>query len=251
MKRWVFILLFLSSLCAFSGPDDITVGVISGVPPFAEVSDSGNGPYFFGFSIDMMNNICKHMQMHCTYRKVDFNTQLKTLDEGSIDVLLLAEPYDLSKLDHYAISLPYVVSRVQFAALKEGSINDGAPIQNLKIGVIETTFYDLLRKSIYGTNNEIIPFPSVPDLITALINHKVDIILLNSAIAATYMNNNTYGIKTISKEIQLGEGYGVVALPNKAELIKNINKAILAMQADGSYLTIFRKYYNEDKPLPQ
>jgi ABC-type amino acid transport substrate-binding protein len=242
MKQLMFIFLFINSLSSFSAPNSLTVGVIGGAPPFSEISYSSNGMYFFGFSIDIMNSICKNIKMTCTYKKVSFDAQFAPLDDGSIDLLLLANPYDPAQLHEYAISLPYVVSTVKFAALADSSIHEGTPIRNFKIGVIKRTYYNLLTKSSYDSNNTILPFNTVADMISALMAHKIDLILLNSSVVNTYIDNNLYNIKVVSREIQLGDGYGIVALPDKADLIKSINQAIVTMQTDGTYLSIFRKY---------
>lgn len=242
MKLFVFLILFLNSLCGF--PRGLTVGVITGVPPFSEMSDSGAQTSFYGFSIDIMNNICVQLNRECIFSPLTLDTQFAALEEGKVDVLLLPIPYQFSRLSNYAVSLPYMVSRVQFVADKNSPIQKGAPIKNYKIGVMKTTFYDLLNKSPYKKDNTIVPFDNVPDLISSLMDHKVDLIVLNSAIAYYFVTNNTYGIKSVSKEMSLGDGYGIIALPENNALIKDINKAILTMQANGSYLSIYNKYYD-------
>lgn len=244
MKRLVFIILFLNSLCSFSNPEGLIVGVIGGAPPFSEESISSSGTFFFGFSIDIMDSICKDIKMKCTYQKVEFDTQLASLDNGHVDVLLLTYPYDLTKFKQYAMSLPYVLSKVHFIALKNSPIRNDAAIKNFKIGVVKTTFYNLLKNSSYAANNQIIAYNNVTDLITGLTNHKIDLIVLNSSIAASFMNNSLYSIKTIGPEFELGEGYGIITLQDNEALIKDINKAIINMQTDGTYLAIFRKYYD-------
>ena len=220
------------------------VGVITGAPPFSEMSDSGDHTYFYGFSIDIMNNICKQLNVGCVFSPLTMKTQFEALNLGKVDVLILATPYQVSHLRNYAVSLPYVVSRAQFVTLQDSTIQEGTLIDHFKIGVIKTTYYDLLKNSPYKKENTIIPFDSITDLISALIDHKLDLIVLNSAIAEYYINNDTYGVKTVSEEMTLGDGYGIIARPTNAALIREINKAILNMQADGSYIGIFNKYYN-------
>ncbi|RUR13525.1 transporter substrate-binding domain-containing protein [Legionella sp. km772] len=242
MKLFVFLMLFLNAVYGFS--KDLRVGVITGAPPFSEMSDDGKQPYFFGFSIDMMNTMCKLIKMHCVFSPLTLSNQFSTLEQRKIDVVLLASPYQLSQLSEYAVSLPYLVSRFQFVTTLDSPIPKGSEIKNYKIGALKTTYYDLLMSSPYHKDNTILSFDTIANLVSALIEHKVDIIALNSAIAFYYINNNTYGIKTISKEITLGDGYGIIALPDNEQIIKEINQAILTMQADGTYLSIYNKYYN-------
>jgi ABC-type amino acid transport substrate-binding protein len=241
MKLLIFLTLFLSNFYAFS--KDLMVGVISSAPPFADKSTTANGVFYFGFSIDIMNSICKRIRIHCVYTTVTLPTQFKALDDGRIDLLLLANPYQPEQLAGYAFSLPYLISKVQFITTKNSTLTEST-MTGVKIGVAATTFYDLLKKTPYKNNNEIVPFNSTEELIAGLMQHKVDVILLNSTIAYNFIDNNTYNIKVISKQITMGDGYGIVSLPNKAPLIKEINAAILSMQADGTYTSIYSKYYN-------
>jgi ABC-type amino acid transport substrate-binding protein len=243
MKVLIFLLLLVQSIAVFS--KELIVGVITSAPPFSDMSHTSTGAYFFGFSIDIMDDICRRLQIKCTFSQVNLDTQFAALEKGTVDVVLLAYPYDLSEHSQFAISLPYLVSNIQFIANQTSSLKKGDPIKNLKIGVVKTTFYTLLNQSVYGKDNKIIPFLGVDSLISALVGHQVDAILLNSAIAFNYINNNTYNIKPISSEIAMGGGYGIIALPVNGALIKQMNQAILRMQSDGSYLAIYNKYYTQ------
>lgn len=242
MKRIVFLILILINAYAYS--QGLRVGVITAAPPFSQVAEDENQTYFFGFSIDVMTNVCKQLKLRCVFKPLTFQTQFSSLNNGSVDVLLLANPYDFSHLSNYAVSLPYLISRAQFVARADSPIKKGSVIDNYKIGVMRTTFYDLLMDSPYKKNNTLVPFDTVTDLITALNQRKVDIIVLNSGIALYFMNNGTYNIKTVSAPISLGDGYGIIALPDKAPLIKDINKALLTMQANGSYLSLYNRYHD-------
>lgn len=243
MKFFVFLILFFNSIYGFS--KDLMVGVIT-VPLFSEMSTTPDGTYFFGFAIDIMSNICKQLNTKCIFSPLTLKNQFATLDEGTVDVVLLANPYELDKLSSYAISLPYMISKVRFLTLQSNPVKKGDPIKNFKIGVIKATYYDLLENTPYKNNNTIIPFDSVPDLLTSLVRGKIDLILLNSDIAYYFMNNNTYGIKAVSQEIVLGQGYGIIALPSNTALIQSINQAIINTQKDGTYLAIYNKYYNNN-----
>ena len=239
MKLFIYFTLFLASFCGFS--KDLLVGVITGVPPFSEISDNAGQTYLYGFSIDIMNNICKLLHKNCIFTPLTLSNQFAQLDEGKIDVLLLPIPYQLDHLSSYAVSLPYLLSKVRFVADKNSTLQKGTSITNLKIGVMKATFFNLISNSPYKNDNTIIPFDNLPDLITNLVDHKVDVIVLNSAIAYYYINNHTY-----DKEIKFGDGYGMIARPENVELIQQINKAILSMQTDGSYVAIYNKYYESE-----
>ena len=242
MRLLAFIILFLVNMYSFSAA--LRIGSLTSAPPFAQMSDSSTGQYFYGFSIDIMNAICQHIQQKCVYSPVTLDNQFEALNNGSIDLLLLANPYAEAQLSQYVTSLPYAVSKIRFVVTKDSKINQLSDLKNVKIGVIKTTFYNLLSQSPYQKGNQIITYKLLPDLLSALAQGQVDVILLNNTIAYSFMNNNLYNIKPVGDPIELGLGYGIIALPNQANLIKSINKAILLMQTDGTYVSIYQKYYN-------
>lgn len=242
-KRSMVVFIVVLCICARAFSSPLKVGITLSGPPIVERVNTAKGPYYFGFCIDIMNDICKRIGEKCIYEDITLNDQLKLLDNGDIDLLVQAKPYTSANLQHYAISLPYAVSKIQFVTLKSGSINKIEDIKNKKIGVIKSTFYNLLLQSSYSTHNEIIAYQATADLLSALAQNKIDVIVLNNAIAHELSNNNFYNIKLVGPDQALGEGYGIVALADKAKLIEAINKAILNIQKDGTYASIYQKYY--------
>lgn len=233
-------MLFISTI-SYSNPLKIGVAV-SGLPISQKVS-TANGDYYFGFCIDLMNEICKRIEKQCIYREITLNNQFDTLEQGKIDLLILPRPYTVFDFTRYAMSTPYAVSKIQFVALKENPIKKVGDIKNKKIGVIKTTFYGLLTQSTFNNSNQILPYNSNSDLISDLVQHKIDVIALNNAIALTLLSNNYYDIKFVGSSVSMGDGYGIIALPDKEALIKKINEAILSIEKDGSYISIYQKYY--------
>lgn len=49
--------------------------------------------------------------------------------------------------------------------------------------------------------------------------------------------------KLVGKAIRSGDGYGIMANKNNADLITQINKALLQMENDGTYLRISNTYF--------
>lgn len=245
MHLVLLLMMILTSTLVFSDP--LKIGVVASGLPMAERANTAQGVYYYGFSIDIMNAICRRIGQTCTYSNVTLNNQFDVLDSGRIDALILAKPYEPEDMEEYAISLPYAVSKIQFVSSKNSPVNDVADIKNKKIGVIKSTFYTLLAQSPYHTNNQLVAYDLVADMMSDLAQNKIDVVVLNNAVAYSFLNNNFYNIKLVGSDIPLGQGYGIIALADKATLIANINKAILNMQEDGTYVSIYQKYYSDYK----
>jgi ABC-type amino acid transport substrate-binding protein len=242
----LFVVIFLTGLATLSFGTTLKVGVgVSGAPIVEKVA-SEHGPYYFGFCIDLMNTICARINQNCIYKQITLNDQFESLNNGDIDLLILVSPYTPEDLKQYAMSIPYAVSKIQFIALPDSPIDDLTDIKNKKIGVVKNTFYNLLLQSPFHNQNQIIAYKSDSELLTDLMQKKVDVIVLNNVVAYRLKTNDLYNIKFVGKDMPLGEGYGIIALPDKAPLINEISKVILTLQKDGTYVSIYQKYYKPE-----
>ncbi|HAU2068628.1 TPA: transporter substrate-binding domain-containing protein, partial [Legionella pneumophila] len=61
--------------------------------------------------------------------------------------------------------------------------------------------------------------------------------------AKYWMASEPYAYKLIGKKISIGEGYSIMANPDQFVLIKKINKILLEMEADGTYLRLYSEYF--------
>ena len=241
VQRIVFVMMLFISTISFSS--ELIVGVPTSGLPLAEKINSSKGPYFFGYIIDIVNNICARIGKICVFKEVTLQNEFDLLNSGKIDILVLARPYVPLDQKLYATSIPYAVSEIEFIATKKSPINKIADINHKKIGAIKSTFYNLLLQSPYGKKNQIIPFDNMFDLIADLLDNKVDVIVLNKVIGIAVTHNKFYNFKVVG-DSPLGNGYGLIGLPDKKLLIMDINKAILEMEKNGIYVLIYQKYQN-------
>ena len=91
-------------------------------------------------------------------------------------------------------------------------------------------------ESSYHNHNQIIAYNSVSDLMSDLAQGNLDMIVLNNVFTHNLTSNYLYNLKLLGPNVPLGEGYGIIALPDKVALIKKINQAILSIQKWNLYL---------------
>ncbi len=68
--------------------------------------------------------------------------------------------------------------------------------------------------------------------------------MINAHLAKYILNNSSSNYKIVGKKIPLGQGYSIIALPQNKALIIAINKCLLNMETNGTYLTIYNKYFS-------
>lgn len=239
MKCIVFLALLVSNIWAYG--NQLVVGVIKFAPPF--VSEINNAGEFYGFCIELMNEVCKRIGDTCQYKATDLGKQLDALRQGTIDVAFLTSPVVPTPNQDYLYSLPYIPSQSQFMVLSSNTtIHSLEEIKGKKIGVLKSSNLKNTFLRQYTSAEQIFEYQGITDLISAINAKRVDTILINSSVSK-YIINNIQNLKIIGQPINIGMGYGVVALKKNARLINQINAALLQMEADGTYEMIYKKYF--------
>ncbi|RUR20702.1 transporter substrate-binding domain-containing protein [Legionella sp. km535] len=242
MKKILGFILFISSTLLFGTP--ITVGFII-TPPYAVFADVDKKE-FYGFNIDLMNEICKRIKEDCVYKAITFNNELAELQDGTVDLEFTQIPITNDPTGNYLFSLPYLISDGQFVTLSNNKLNAISDLKNKRIGVITDTLYQILLNSNYD-DGLITRYSNFPDMISALENNKIDAVFINNHLAHYMVYNASLDIKMIGNKIPIGEGYGILGLQTNKALIDKVNTALLSMESDGTYLNIYTLYFGEDQ----
>lgn len=245
MKAILFfftLLLSSISITAYS-QDVITVGTTPFNPPFAMVADSSIN--FFGFDIDIMMEICKRINKQCKFTPVEFGKILDQIKAGRIDLGIAAIILTPGlQTGGWLPSLPYLESSARFFTLRESPLKELNDISRKTVGVTEGTLYRRYAQSVFNNNVYVKTYPNLIDMLQALQNKEVDVLLTDGKDAEYWVNNNAEIYKYIGDKLPIGAGYTIVSIPQKSDLIKAINQALLQMQDDGTYLNIYNKYFS-------
>lgn len=78
-------------------------------------------------------------------------------------------------------------------------------------------------------------------MLQALNENKVDAVLLDSGIVQYWTANNSDLLRSVGDP--MGSGYGIMANKNNEALIETINKYLLELENDDTYLKLYRRYF--------
>ncbi len=218
----------------------ITIGTSSYDPPFEMIANKTGD--FVGFEVDLMNAICKRLNETCHYKALTFEQILSETQAGSIDLAISGISITLDRQKVYLFSLPYLVSDAQLLANSDVSINTLNDIAGKRIGVEAGTVFRALATEQFK-NTTIVEYTTQNDLFQALANKNVDLIVLDKFSAQYWVDNNQGLFKTVEKSIPVGVGYGIMANKSQTALISRINQVLIAMENDGTYLTLYQRYF--------
>jgi polar amino acid transport system substrate-binding protein len=142
-------------------------------------------------------------------------------------------------------SQPYF-DALQLIAVKQTSkvtkFNDLKP---LKVGVqTGTTGDEVITKLLGKTSPAIKRFESMPLALKELEAGGVDAVVADNGVVINYIANNPGGqFKTVSDPTFVPEQYGFAVKKGNTELLAKLNQGLAGIRADGSYQTLYAKYF--------
>lgn len=236
--RLFFILLIL--LTVELRAQSLTIGMIAYDPPFSMSADTN---HFFGFDIELMTELCKQIKVQCQFKPMLFDALFTDLNAGKIDLAIAAITITNERQQSFLFSLPYLASEARFITTTNNSIPSLEQLTHKKIGIIEGSVFKQLITQKFKTSS-IKEYPSTNQLITALNQHEVDVLLMDDFSADYWIANNTRLFKGVGKPFPVGIGYGIMAQRNSRALINQLNKALKQVEKNGFYLSLYQKYFH-------
>lgn len=239
MRQLVFLILLL--VLPLTHAKELIIGTTAQNPPFNSIADQQD--HFYGFDIDIMGEICRRLKVECKFKPILFNNLFTAVAANKIDLAIAAIIITPYRQQEFLFSLPYLESNAQFLTRKESQLDIPQSIETKTIGTrLGTPFADLAQE-IYKNKITIIQYPDIAELLNGLNNNKVDAILMDAEAAKNWVSNNSDLYKLIGTQVPIGNGYGIMTRPNETQLISQINQILLSMEADGSYLKIYSRYF--------
>ncbi|KTC94570.1 transporter substrate-binding domain-containing protein [Legionella erythra] len=236
-----FARLFLLLLCVNLHAQTIRVGTGLYAPPFEMQAD--NKKNLYGFDIELMQAICQRAGWQCQFKGMLFEQLFIELKDNTIDLAISAISITSERQKNFLFSLPYMASGGQFLTKSQSPINTILDIRNQRVGIERGTVFKQMLQAQYQDAITITDYATQQDVLNALSNDDVDAVLIDTGAAQYWVANNSGLFKAIGDSLPVGLGYGIMANPNRRDLIETVNKQLLAMENDGDYLKLYSRYF--------
>lgn len=241
MRLFAYFGMFLAF--SLSHAKTLIVGLPEFNPPF--VMSSGSGEYI-GFDADIINEVCRRISVKCSFKTLAYGLVFNTVKNGEADVAIGSITISLSRDEEFLFSLPYLQSFGQFIVKNKSNIKTPEDLPGKRFGTPSNSVYQNMLTYKYGTKIQISTYESQAQMMAALYNGDVDVLLLDKATADYWYANSDNLYRLVGKQIPYGYGYGIIAAKGSEDLIAKINTALLSMQRDGTYLRIYATYFSSD-----
>jgi ABC-type amino acid transport substrate-binding protein len=223
------------------GGEPLTVGSDIPYPPF-EQGKAGN---YTGFDIELMEAIGEKIGRTPEFQDTSFETIFRDVQQGKFDAVISAATITEEREQAVDFSNPYYLSE-QAVLVKEGS-----PIKSLEeldgktvAAQQGTTGLELAKEELGGS--EIRPYPEGPDAVNALKAGTVEGVIIDAPVAQNAVEKSG-GIE-IAEKVPTEEEYGIAVAQGETELLEEINKGLEEVEEDGTYKTIYEKWFHLAPP---
>jgi len=228
---------------------NIRIGVEGAYPPFSKTEEDGS---VTGFDIDIANALCAELEAKCTLVKQDWDGIIPALKARKFDAIIATMDITEERKKQVAFTNKYQHIPARFVA-KKGTAYEGTEefMKGKKVGVQRATTMDLYISDNFPSA-EIKRYGSADEAYLDLIAGRVDYVMADSAAITDGLLSKKDGDKfefvgpKLNDPKWFGEGAGIAVRKENKDLQEQLNKAIAAIRADGTYKTIQDKYFTFD-----
>lgn len=205
-----------------------------------------------GFDVDIMDLVAKKLGVTQEIVDIDF----ASITSGAVfaakkcDASAAAVTITDARKNAITFSDPYFKATQALLVKKGSGIKDLPDLKGKKLGVQTDTTgqkYGEDQKAANGYTT--IVFDDSPSELNAALAGNVDAVINDNAVVYDFAKDNA-GLEVV-KEFDTKENYGLIVKKDDANataLVAVINDVLKTAKADGSYNTIFKKYFGVDAP---
>lgn len=222
------------------------VGMMGTYPPYNFLNDKKE---MDGFDADIAREVAKSIGVKVEFVSQEFSGLIPSLQSKKLDAIVSQMTITDERKKALDFSDPYITNEVKIIVKKTN--NDIAKLEDFKgktIGVgLGTNDESYLR-------NEVLPkvgdftIKTYDDVITSLKDldaGRIDATINNMYALKPIVDENGFQIKAVGEAIKSDQA-GIAVRKNNPELVAAVNEALKAMKDDGTYKTIFKKWFGEE-----
>lgn len=230
------------------GGTTVVVGADTNYPPFESAKKDGSG--FEGFDVDLMNAIGKKLDLKFQFKTYNFDSLVAGLNAGTdFDMVTSAWTINDERSQQVNFSTPYYRNDFGVVVSKDSKITSIDQLKKGDIVSVQTgsSANEWAKKELVKKGIELKTFENTLDCFNALTAGDADMVIQDIAMAADVVKDPARNAKVI-QDISVDEFFGMGFAKNaKGEAMRDsINKALDEVVADGTYKTIYKKWFGVD-----
>lgn len=209
------------------------------------------GDKVVGFDVDLIDLVAKKVDATTEIVDIDFNSMTSgaVFAARKCDIAFGAVTINDKRKQSILFSDPYFKA-TQALITTKGDIKTLADLKGKKLGVQTDT-----TGQVYGNENaaahgyETVVFEDMPSQLAAMLAGTVDAAVNDNGVVYDYAKENTQA--KVVAEFDTNEEYGFMVAKDNANataLNEAVNEVLATAKSDGTYNTIYKKWFNTDAP---
>lgn len=209
----------------------LTFGTNAEFPPFEFVAASGAIDQYDGIDMAIAKQIAEENGMTPAVENMEFDSLLVALQNGQIDAVIAGMTVTEERKEAVDFSVPYYTATQVMIVKEDSDIASAADMADKKICVVQGYTGEVCVNEL-GYPYE--AFKKGTEAVMELVNGKCDVVVIDSATAQKYVDDNE-GLKIVEDaEAFADEEYAIAVRRGNTELLDMINSTIEAKLADGT-----------------
>ena len=238
-------LLTLVAGSAYAQNKELVVGSSATYRPFAYESPTKE---IVGYDVDMIKAIAQKAGLQIKVVNTPWTGIFASLNNGDVDLIISGVTINDKRKQSYDFTTPYFEARQLIAVQTSSTAKSLKDLAGKKIGVVTgSTGDDMASREFGKTNTDIRRFESTPVVISELVNSGIDAAIGDNGVIA-FRAQEHKSLKTVSDASFPKEYFGIVVKQGNKALLDKLNAGLAAVKADGSYATIYKKWFQADAP---
>lgn len=250
LTRRVVLGLFAASLALGIGyarpaaaDQALKIAVEGEYPPFNQIDKKGK---FSGFDIDIANAVCKQLNASCKFIQQPWPSMIDGLIAGDYDLVISSLSITNARRQRIDFSEAYYTTPAKFVAKKDLSLSATLDaLKGRKVAVQKATTHERYLSSRLGSGVEIVRYETLPAATADLAKGKVDLVFADALALSQGFLDTSKGksFAFVGPDLVLGNGIGIGVRKGQPDLVAQLNHALDAIRANGTYTQIGSKYF--------
>lgn len=229
---------------------ELSIGSDNAYPPFEEIKPGANEPE--GFDVDLYKEVAKRLGLTAKSTTTDFDALFtQSIPNGTYDLGVSAITIKEERKQTVDFTIPYFVADLSLAVNvdKTPNVKTIDDLAGQTLGAQKGTTGEDCAKYLVtqGKAKDVRSYGGADAAFQDLVAGRVVAVVNDRPASQGFVEKNP-SLKVV-QVISTKEQYGFAISKNKPDLRVKINEALTAMMQDGTYATIYEKWFDTKPPF--
>ena len=233
-----------------AAPAELKVAIDATYEPFTYKTPDGKPT---GFDVDIAEAICAEIKRQCVYVEQVWDGMIPGLLAQKYDVIISSMSITEERLQQVDFSDKYYNTPSRIVVKADTAFTDAASLKGKKLGVLKgSTQEKYAMGELSPAGVSVVPYEAQDQVYLDVKSGRLDGTVADSVeVTGGFLSKpegQGYGFvgPVLNDPKYFGNGAGVAMRKGQDELKGQINEAIKAIRANGTYETISKKYFEFD-----